>query len=150
MYQLDLPDFDYKIQRIAQEYYIFDIIRKKYVRLTPEEWTRQHFIHYLINHLDYPKALLSIEKEINYNERQHRPDIVAYDRAGKTLLLVECKAPYVTLSDSVYHQLARYNIHFCAKILVVTNGRQHGCWRRQEATGEHELLQKIPAFATLI
>ncbi len=150
MYPLDLPQFDYRIKSSGQVHYIFDIIRKRYVRLTPEEWTRQHFLHYLIHHLGYPKSLLSIERGISFHERQHRPDIVAYDRAGKALMLVECKAAHVALDEAAYQQLARYNSYFQAKLLVVTNGQQHGCWHCQEGGGVYTFLYTIPAFDSLI
>lgn len=150
MYQLSLPDFNYQIKRKEQAYYIFDIIRKRYVRLTPEEWTRQHFVHYLINQLAYPKTLLSIEKGINYNERQHRPDIVVYSKTGKACMIIECKAPYVPIADKAYSQLARYNRHLQAKVLIVTNGKQHGCWGLNEATLTHDFLHAIPAFGMLV
>lgn len=150
MYVLDLPRFDYKIQLRGQSYYIFDSIRKRYVRLTPEEWTRQHFIHYLIHYLGYPKSLISIERGISYNEKKHRPDIVVYEKSGKPLVLVECKASHIPLSKEVYYQLARYNVSLPAKLLIITNGKVHGCWQQQIACGGYALLQTIPDFNTLV
>jgi hypothetical protein len=149
MYVVDLPPFSYRIQSRGKAYYIFDIIRKRYVRLTPEEWTRQHLVHYLIDHLGYPKALISLERSISYSGLKHRPDMVIYAKTGKPLVLVECKAPHIKLSEHVYHQLARYNMALQAKILVVTNGKVYRCWQRQGSTSEHKLLEAIPTFDAL-
>jgi len=147
--QLNLPAFDYKIQRTAEGYYIFDVVRRKYVRLTPEEWTRQHFVHHLINQLGYPKSLIKLERGIRYSHHQRRPDIVVYNRSGKPWMLVECKAPQVDLSMKILEQLARYNPGLQAQLLVMTNGIEHCCWRVSYDPFSHELLQEIPAFDSL-
>ena len=148
MQLLNLPAFDYNIQHTADGYCIFDIVRQKYVRLTPEEWTRQHFIHYLINQLSYPKSLIRLEKGVRYNHSQHRPDIVVYSRTGKPWMLVECKAPHISLDINSFEQLARYNVHLQAQLLVITNGMQHCCWRISYAPFGHETLATIPCFAS--
>jgi len=149
MQALNLPPFDYKIQRAATGPRIFDIVRKKYVPLTPEEWVRQHFLHYLVGPLSYPRSLCQIEHEIKYNQRQHRPDIVVYDQAVRPLVLVECKAPHIAFDQEVVDQLVRYNTYLQASILVITNGIQHFCWRWDRATGQHIRLPHIPRFPTL-
>ena len=150
MQRLNLPPFDYKIQSSKTGYRIFDVIRKKYVQLTPEEWVRQHFLHYLTDHLAYPIALLRLERGMRYNRRQHRADILVYDRAAKPLLLVECKAPHVPLDHDAWGQIARYNAHVNAQLLVITNGLQHLCWQLDYAQGSHILLPSIPSFDTLV
>lgn len=149
MQSLNLPSFDYKIQRSAVGYRIFDVVRKKYVLLTPEEWVRQHFLHYLINYLSYPRSLCQLEQEIRYNQLQRRPDIVFYDRSASPLVVVECKAPHVDLNQEVLDQLARYNACLRAKVLVITNGIRHFCWRWDEETTQHVLLSDIPCFDAL-
>lgn len=150
MQPLNLPAFDYKLQHRAEGYCIFDIVRKKYVRLTPEEWTRQHFVHYLINQLAYPKALIRLEKKVRHSHSQHRPDIVVYARTGKPQMLVECKAPHIAIDTSTWHQLARYNPHLQAQLLVITNGMEHYCWQINYEPLSHELLRSIPCFDTFI
>lgn len=124
MQPLNLPAFDYKIQSSKTGYRIFDVVRKKYVRLTPEEWVRQHFLHYLTGHLSYPQSLVRLEQRVRYNHLQHRPDIVVYDRSTKPLMLVECKAPSININHDVWGQIARYNAYFNAQLLVITNGIQ--------------------------
>ena len=85
MYQLNLPTFDYKLKKADGKVWIFDVIRKKYIVLTPEEWVRQHFIHYLINDFKYPRSLVKIEGGLTYNQLQKRSDITVFDREGKPL-----------------------------------------------------------------
>jgi hypothetical protein len=140
------PTFNHQFQLIAGKSYIFDFIRKKYVRLTPEEWTRQHLIHHLTQELSYPRVLIRIEKQIEGYQLLDRPDLVAYDRQGRPLLVAECKAVHVPLSEDVYFQLVRYNRQLQAPLLVITNGKEYGCWNVRE--GRHEMLDNIPAFET--
>lgn len=146
MQRLNLPAFEYKIQYSKAGHSIFDVIRKKYVRLTPEEWVRQHFLHYLTDHLAYPRALVKLEQGVKYNRLQHRADILVYDRSAKPLLLVECKAPHVPLNHDTWSQVARYNAQVNAQLLVMTNGLQHFCWQLDYDQGAHTLLPAIPPF----
>lgn len=146
MKPLNFPTFNYKISHSEAGEYIYDIIRKKYVRLTPEEWVRQHCLHYLVNYLSYPQALIRLEQRIQYVHLQHRPDIVVYDRSAKPLLLVECKSPSTHLNAEVWNQIARYNFHFNAPMISITNGIQHFCWQIDYEKGEHKLLPAIPPY----
>lgn len=145
--KLNLPTFDCKIQHNAEGHYIFDIVRKKFVWLTPEEWTRQHFVHYLIYQLAYPKSLIRLERRVRNSHRQHRPDIVVFDRTGKPQMLVECKASHIAIDASTWYQLARYNPNLQAQLLVMTNGMQHYCWQINYNPLSHKLLQAIPHAA---
>ena len=95
MIKLNLPDFDYKLKKAEGKVWIFDVIRKKYLVLTPEEWVRQHVVHFLITHKKYPKALIKLEGGLNYNQLQKRSDIVVFDREGKPWMIMECKAPAI-------------------------------------------------------
>lgn len=150
MQYLDFPTFAYKIRSTETGHQIFDVVRKKYVRLTAEEWVRQHLLHYLIGPLAYPRSLIRLEQSVRYNSSHHRPDIVAYSRLATPLLLIECKAPNVLLNDEVWKQIGRYNAHFHAPLLAVTNGFKHFCWRLDYEQGTHTLLQDIPRFDTLL
>src|SRR5690606_27113443 len=94
MVDLNLPSFEYRIKKTEEKTFIFDEIRKKFVVLTPEEWVRQHFVHYMIGHLRYPRALINVETGLAYNQLRKRSDIVLYDRTGKPWMIVECKAPH--------------------------------------------------------
>lgn len=149
MQSLNLPTFEYKIQSSQTGYKIFDVVRKKYVQLTSEEWVRQHFLHYLVGHLAYPQALMRLEQGVQYNRLRHRPDIVVYNRLAKPLMLVECKSPHIDINHEAWGQITRYNAHFNAQLLVITNGVKHFCWRLDYEKGYHTLLPTIPRFDML-
>jgi len=146
MERLNLPPFDYKIKNSDANSLIFDAIRKKYVVLTPEEWVRQHFIHFLIQQLHYPKSLISIERGANYNKLQKRTDLCVYNNMGKPHLLVECKAAHISITQEVVKQVSVYNQSLQAPFVVITNGLQHYCWQVSFETRSYTPLQKIPTF----
>ena len=125
MQQLNFPPYDFKIKSSDKVKQIFDIVRRKFVKLTAEEWVRQHFIHYLVNEKKFPKSLLAVEMAIKVNRQEKRCDIVGFDKAGKPLLIVECKAPEVNISQKTFDQVARYNIELKVKYLAVSNGLNH-------------------------
>ncbi|WP_161891028.1 type I restriction enzyme HsdR N-terminal domain-containing protein [Pontibacter russatus] len=142
---LNLPPFEYKITKSGANNLIFDIIRRKYVVLTPEEWVRQHVVHYLINSLAYPKSLLSLERGADYNKLQKRSDLCVYNTTGKPHLLVECKAAHIPITQEVVKQVSIYNQTLQAPYLVITNGLQHYCWQVDFETRQFLPLQEIPA-----
>ena len=145
MFKLNLPDFKLTIRKEDGKVWIFDIIRKKYIVLTPEEWVRQHFIHYLINHLQYPKALFRIEGSLTYNKLQKRSDIVIHDRNGNPWMLVECKAPNIKLTQKAFNQVAVYNMTIGAQFVAVTNGMVQYCFE-PSAKGEANHLNSFPEY----
>jgi len=145
MYKLNLPDFNLNIRKEDGKVWIFDIIRKKYIILTPEEWVRQHFIHYLINHLKYPKSLFRIEGSLTYNKLQKRSDIVIHDREGRPWMLVECKAPNIKLTQKAFNQVAVYNMTIGARFVAVTNGLVQYCFE-PAMKGEGDHLSLFPEF----
>ena len=122
MQELNLPPYEYRIQEIDGKTHIFDPLRKKLLVLTPEEWVRQHFVHFLIEHKNYPKSLIKCESGLVYNQLQKRTDIIVYDRNGKPFLLVECKAATVKIDQKVFNQVAIYNQTVKAPFICVTNG----------------------------
>ena len=143
---LNLPAFGHKLTETDGVIRIFDQLRRKHVLLTPEEWVRQHLLHYLISYLHYPKALVSVERGLRYNKRQKRSDVVVFDLQGKPLLLVECKAASVKLSPAACEQLAVYNSTLGAPVVAITNGLDCYCWQLNLATRKYEALPGIPAF----
>jgi hypothetical protein len=145
MFKLNLPDFNLTIRKEDGKVWIFDIIRKKYIVLTPEEWVRQHFIHYLINHLKYPKTLFRIEGSLTYNKLQKRSDIVIHDREGRPWMLVECKAPNIKLTQKAFNQVAVYNMTVGARFVAVTNGMVQYCFE-PSSKGEANHLAAFPEF----
>ena len=144
MIQLNLPAFEHKIKKEHDKLYIYDSIRRKYLLLTPEEWVRQHFLHYLISGLHYPKGLITTESGLKYHQLQRRTDIVVFNRQAKPFMIVECKAPSVTINQQVFNQIATYNKVLQANLLVVTNGLQHFCCQLKPETQSWEFLPHIP------
>ncbi len=125
---------------------IWDILRKKYVNHTPEEWVRQHFVHYLINELGYPSSLMASEKLVKYNNMSKRFDIVAFSNTLKTLMIVECKAPEIKLTEDVFYQIAKYNFTLKAPLLILTNGIQHIAAYIDVKNQEVKYLEKMLTF----
>ena len=146
MQSLNLPTYTFRItQNKNGEKYIYDFIRKKPIMLTPEEWVRQHMIHYLHHDLGYPKSLLKVESGVLYNTRLKRSDIVIYTNESKPFILVECKAPTVKIDQSTLEQVAMYNKTLNASVIILTNGLTHYTFKLDEK-GELLNLEEIPAF----
>lgn len=142
--QLKLPSFDIKVKPEGDEQYIFDIVRKKYLLLTPEEWVRQHFIHLLINHLGYPAGLFQVERGHSYSGKAKRTDILILDTSGNPLLLVECKASTVSINTAALNQIATYNKTLNARHVAITNGLTHFVW---EYKGDsYNQLKDFPSY----
>lgn len=146
MQPLNLPVFECDIQQNGDLKTIFDVLRKKHVVLTPEEWVRQNFVHYLINHLGYPKSLIKLERGHAYNTLQKRSDILVYSREGNAFMLIECKASNVKLGQNVFVQASVYNKTIRAPFLVVTNGMQHYCCRIDLENNSYKFLDQLPSF----
>jgi len=125
MQTINLPEFEPVFKTQGQKKYIFDSFRKKFVTLTPEEWVRQHWAHFLINFQSVPKTLLAVEASLTYNNMNKRCDILVYDKVHKPVLIVECKAPNVKIDEKTCWQIATYNFIHKAKYLIVSNGIEH-------------------------
>jgi hypothetical protein len=122
---LNLPSFDPNLIKKEGKLWIVDSIRKKSLILTPEEWVRQHWINFLINHLKYPRGLIALEKGMKYNQLQKRTDLVTLDRVGKPYLLIECKAPEVRISQKTMEQASVYHQEIKSEFLILSNGLEH-------------------------
>ncbi|WP_207429990.1 type I restriction enzyme HsdR N-terminal domain-containing protein [Sabulibacter ruber] len=146
MEQLSLPAYSYKLKDSEGKTFILDQVRRKYVVLTPEEWVRQHIIHLLHAHLHYPLALMSVERGTKYNTLQKRTDLRVYSSQGAPLLLVECKAPHVPITEATVRQVVVYNQTICASYLMVSNGREHYCWQVQPGTNKMTPIAILPSF----
>jgi len=147
MQALNLPTYEFKYKAgEGGRMLIFDSIRKLYVPLTPEEWVRQHFVRFLSEEKKYPASLIAIELGLKYNQLKKRADILVYDTSGQPLLIVECKAPSVKITQDVFHQVAVYNMSFKVTYLVVTNGMDHYCCRMDYSSNSYQFLQMIPDF----
>lgn len=143
MINLNLPTFEYILKKEKDTVLIFDPIRKKHIVLTPEEWVRQHFLNYLIHHLQYPKALIRVESGLTYNTLQKRSDIVVFDRAGKPWLLIECKSPQEKIDNKILKQISTYNASLSAPYIAVTNGLLHFVFRIDK---EHQSTSQLTDF----
>jgi Type I restriction enzyme R protein N terminus (HSDR_N) len=146
MDNLNLPAYNHKLKKINDKLCIWDIIRKKYIVLTPEEWVRQHFVHHLINDRQYPKGLIKLESSLNYNQLLKRTDIQVFDRLGSLFMIVECKAPYIELCSSVFAQAAQYNLVLKAPYLTIANGMTFHCVRTNWESLHLEFLEDLPVF----
>ncbi len=122
---LNLPHFEPQLKQVDGTFWIFDSLRKKHLVLTPEEWVRQHWIHFLINHHNYPGGLFSLEKGLKYNAMNKRTDLVVFDRESKPYLLVECKAPTIKIDEKTLSQIMTYNKRLNCPNLVLSNGLNH-------------------------
>ncbi len=118
------PEIDAKIVKKDTKYYIFDILRKKYLLLTPEEWVRQHLLHYLIFDRGYSRALIKAEANLQYNKKLKRPDLVIYNAQGEAKIIAECKAPEVRITQDVLYQISIYANVLRPDFLILTNGVQ--------------------------
>lgn len=149
MTKLNLPAFDVKTRGTREKPEIFDFLRRKYVALTPEEWVRQHFTHWLVEHQGYPKGLLGNEIALKNGEKTLRCDSILYNQDAHPLMIIEYKAPAVPITQRVFHQISVYNFLLHVDYLVVSNGLQHYCCRMDYERQTYDFLEGIPDYATL-
>lgn len=149
MLQLNLPAYAHQLRSEAGKLQIFDPIRKKYIHLTPEEWVRQHLLNLLTNELKYPASRTKVEGGLTYNLRAKRTDILIYDEHMKPLVLAECKAPHVELTERTIEQLALYNKVHQADLLILSNGIQTLAYLASGKAGT-QMLQQIPTYNQLL
>ena len=149
MFSLNLPDFQVKIAVTDGKKMIFDPLRRKYVALTPEEWVRQHFVHFLIQHKGYPSGLLANEVQLTLNGTRKRCDTVLYDRTRTPRMIIEYKAPTVPITRQVFDQITRYNIVLKVDYLIVSNGLEHYCCKVDYERFCCNFLKEIPDYAML-
>ncbi|MBL0102973.1 MAG: type I restriction enzyme HsdR N-terminal domain-containing protein [Bacteroidetes bacterium] len=152
MPRLHFPEYRFKLQRPSdggQSLKIFDIIRKKYVRLTPEEWVRQHLLHFLVKERNFPQSLISVEKKLLINNLEKRTDVVVYSTAMRPMILVECKAPTVTVTQAVFDQAARYNMSLKVDFFVITNGMETFVCKMDEEEQAYSFLREIPDYSAV-
>lgn len=123
MIKITYPEYPYKIKKEKDREFIFDEIRKLWVRLTPEEWVRQNFLRYLLDEMKYPSSLIAVEKEIKLNELNKRVDIIVYNQNTEPWLMIECKSMDEVLDGKVAMQILRYNIALPVHYMVITNGQ---------------------------
>lgn len=138
---INYPNYPFKIKKIENKEYIFDTFRKRWVKLTPEEWVRQNFLQYLVQVKKYPESIIAVEKELLLHDIKKRCDIVIY-KQSKPFMIVECKEMNVELNDKTITQILTYNISLNVNILVITNGNNTFAFD----TFNNKPLSHIPAF----
>ncbi|QFZ55781.1 type I restriction enzyme HsdR N-terminal domain-containing protein [Oceanihabitans sp. IOP_32] len=143
---LNFPKFSFRLKSSENIISIFDCIRKKFVVLQPEEWVRQHCIQYLIKVKGYPKSLINVEKELIVNTLKKRYDIVIFNSNGSIHLIVECKAPSITINQNTFDQIAQYNLVLNASYLMVTNGLNHYYCQMDFKNERYNFLKEIPNY----
>lgn len=148
MQQLNFPSYPFRFKNSENKPHIFDEIRKKFVVLTPEEWVRQHVVYFLINEKKYPKSFINVEKLVKVNGINKRYDIVVFDTKGAIFLLIECKAPEVTISQKTFDQIAQYNLVLNASYLMVTNGLNHYFCVMDFENEKYSFLRELPDYNT--
>jgi hypothetical protein len=146
MLKLNLPEFEVNLKKSEGKVWIFDVIRKKYILLTPEEWVRQHLVNYFIHHLKYPKSLITLERGLHYNQLQKRSDIKIFDRTGNPWMIIECKSPEIVLDQKSVLQVAVYNSDVKAKYVSVSNGLKHICYEPKLDVKDVVLLKDFPVY----
>lgn len=146
MQKLNFPNYSFRFKNSENKTYIFDVIRKKFLLLTPEEWVRQHVVNFLIEEKNYPKSLINVEKLVKVNGINKRYDVVVFRNDGSIFLLVECKAPEVNITQQTFDQIAQYNLVLKAENLMVTNGLNHYFCQMDFENEKYIFLKKLPEF----
>ena len=149
MQALNLPAWPFKIVKDNGKYEIFDPIRRKYLVLTPEEWVRQHFIRFLVDHRGFPAGLLRTERQVKHHQRTGRYDALFVDRQGNPLVLIECKSPSVKITDDTFAQIAKYNSTLQVKYWLLSNGLNHYFGKVNHRLGRLDFLPDLPHYDQL-
>ncbi len=149
MQELNLPVFPIKIKDKDGKPFVWDVFRKRYVVLTPEEWVRQHFLWWLSKARGYPGSLIAVEAGLSYNKMAKRADAIVYGKSGTPLMIIECKAATVKITNRVFDQIAAYNYKFGVSYLAVTNGMDHYCCKRDAQAGRWRFLDNVPVYQDL-
>lgn len=144
MIRIEYPSYPYRIREEEGREFIFDELRKLWIRLTPEEWVRQNFLQYLVQTMQYPASLIAVERELRLGELKKRFDILVYNRQHQPWLMVECKAMEVQLDNAVLQQVLRYNIAIPVPFLIITNGQYCAGFEKQD--NQLKLIGQLPVF----
>ncbi|MBU2996400.1 type I restriction enzyme HsdR N-terminal domain-containing protein [Cellulophaga baltica] len=147
MQVLNFKPYDFRFKNSENKIYIFDVIRKKFVVLQPEEWVRQHVVHYLNKEKKYPLSHINVEKQLKVNNLARRYDVVVFKPNGEIFILVECKAPEIEITQKTFDQIARYNMQLQSNFLMVTNGLNHFYCNMDFEQEKYTFLKDIPDFS---
>lgn len=148
--KLNLPEYQFNIKRNDKgALLIFDILRRRFITLTPEEWVRQNFVRFLIEEKEFPSALMGNEVSLLQNGIKRRCDTLVADSLGNPFVIVEYKASAIPITQKVFDQIVRYNMVMRAKYLIVSNGIQHFCCKIDYGAGSYSFLNDIPNYSEL-
>lgn len=150
MHQLNLPIYSFRIKKLNDKLVIFDSQRKKFVSLTPEEWVRQNFLKFLIEAKGYPAAYIAIEKQLTINGMKKRCDAILYDEYKNPKLILEFKAPNISITQSTFDQVAVYNAKLKVNLFIISNGIEHFCCKVNIENAKYEYFAEIPAYTSII
>lgn len=126
---------------------IFDQIRKKFVHLTQEEWVRQHVVFFLLSRKRVPHSLINVEKQLVIAGTKKRYDIIVFNTDGSIYCLVECKAPHIKVDQTVFDQIARYNLALESEYLMVTNGLEHYFCTMDYEQQRYAFIEDLPEYS---
>jgi len=150
MLQLNLPEYNFRIKKLDEKLLIFDSQRKRYVSLTPEEWVRQHFIRFLIEEKGYPAAYLAVEKQLSLNGMKKRCDAILYNEHALPILIIELKAPNVSITQTTFDQVAVYNAKLKVDFFMISNGIEHYCCKVDTLNSQYKFFPELPEYSKLI
>jgi hypothetical protein len=142
--ELNLPAIVPQLTRDGDQVFVFDLLRKKNILLTPEEWVRQHWISLLLFGQGFPKGLITSERGLTYNGLQKRTDLLVFDREGLPYFLIECKAPEVEINQKVLSQAITYNQTLKCPFIGLSNGKKHVFMGYVEAEGKYLQQSNFP------
>tara|TARA_R110002073_G_scaffold8207_1_gene45709 strand:+ start:146796 stop:147236 length:441 start_codon:yes stop_codon:yes gene_type:complete len=146
MQQLNFSSYSFRLKSSENKTLIFDIVRKKYVVLTPEEWVRQHVIHFLVEEKKYPLSLIAVEKQLKINSLNKRTDIIVFNKLGLHEIVIECKAPTIPVRQNTFDQIARYNLTLKSNYMMVTNGLEHYFCQMDLKNESYLFLKELPNY----
>ena len=149
MTSLNLPPFDIRLKGTKQAPLIFDFLRRRYVRLTPEDWVRQHFVHFMVEHRHYPASLLANEVSLHVGDKALRADTILYNKQLQPVMIVEYKAPHIPITQTVFDQIVTYNMLLHVDYLVVSNGLQHYVCKMDYDGKKYLYLEELPDYSNI-
>lgn len=147
---LNLPKVSLQLTKSEGKVFVWDVFRKKKLQLTPEEWVRQHFLHFLVNEKQVPIGLIASEYNIEVNKLKRRCDGVVFNRNSKPIAIIECKAPEVKLSENTFYQIAQYNFELKVGLLILTNGIDTIVAKISNETKKLDYLEEVPDFEQML
>ena len=149
MIRLNLPSFDIKVSGSKQHPQILDVLRRKFITLTPEEWVRQHFVHFMVEHRHYPASLLANEVSLHVGDKALRADTILYNKQLQPVMIVEYKAPHIPITQTVFDQIVTYNMLLHVDYLVVSNGLQHYVCKMDYEGKKYLYLEELPDYSNI-